>query len=150
MTDCKYFTPEIRCYQDGRVERFFRKKRWTLVANTANHKDGYNYIGVDGKMVFRHRIIGFCFHGLNIDDPTEIMDHINRDRLDNSAGNLRVVTQQQNLFNTGARGYFWNKTKGKWQGQIYTDGRQIYLGLFIEEADARQAYLDAKAIHHVI
>ena len=156
MIDLVYFTEDVRCYKDGSVERLFKrnsrwgKKGWNVVSNTANSGDGYNRIEVDGKWLRRNRMIAFCFLGLNIDDLSKIVDHINRDTIDNSADNLRVVTNQQNGFNTNAKGYCWNKSRGKWQAQIGVDGRNIHLGLFDNEEDAHQAYLDAKAIYHVI
>ena len=152
MIDCVYFTEHVRCYLDGRVERIHKqrgKKGWNVVANIANIR-GYNQIRVDGKQVTRHRMIAYCFHGLNIDDPTEHVDHINHDTLDNSAANLRVVTHQQNMFNREAKGYTWRKDECKWQASIKIDRRNINLGYFDNEEDAHQAYLDAKAIYHVI
>ena len=128
----------------------YGKKGWNVVANTANDGHSYNSIRVGDKKVKRHRMIAFCFHGLDIDDLTEIVDHINRDTIDNSADNLRVVTKQQNGFNTNAKGYYWHKASGKWEAKIRIDGRKIYLGRFDNEEEAHQAYLDAKAIHHVI
>lgn len=149
MIDLVYFTPEVRCYRDGRVERLFKRKGWRLVPNIDNDK-GYNRIEVDGKKVRRHRMIAYCFHGLDIDDLTQKVDHISRDRGENTADNLRVVTQQQNQFNRGAKGYFWDKSRGNWRAYINIDGRRIHLGRFDSDEDAHQAYLTAKTIHHII
>jgi hypothetical protein len=153
MIDCVYFTEHVRCYRDGRVERIHKQcktPKWNVVPNKANNGGGYNLVVIGDKRIYRHRIIAFCFHGLDIDDLTQKVDHINRDTIDNSAENLRIVTAQQNQFNRGAKGYWWRKDAGKWEAKIRANGRQISLGVFVEEADARQAYLDAKAIHHVI
>ena len=149
MIDLIYFTPEIRCYRDGKVERFSYKK-WRLVANMAPKGHDYNEIGVNGKMKRRHRVIACCFLGLDIDNPLEIVDHEDRDKLNNAANNLRIVTGQQNNFNRGAKGFCWVKSRGKWQASIKINGKNIYLGLFNNEADASKAYQDAKLIHHVI
>ena len=156
MIDLIYFSPEIRCYKDGRVERLNkggnhcgRKGVWKFVDNIDN-SCGYNRIRINKKMTFRHRIIASCFLGLDIDDPTEIPDHIDRDKLNNSANNLRIVTGQQNTFNTNAKGYYWNKANGKWMASIQINGERIYLGQFDNEADASKAYQDAKLIYHVI
>jgi hypothetical protein len=148
MIDCIYFTPEIRCYRDGSVERFSYKK-WKIVENTADCK-GYNTIKINKKKIKRHRIIAYCFLRLNIDDPTEIPDHIDRNPLNNDVNNLRVVTNQENQFNTNARGYYWNKAKGKYKAQIKINGKNIHLGYFDDETDASKAYQDAKLIHHII
>lgn len=153
MIDLVYFTEHIRCYRDGSVERMdkrCKKPTWRLVPNTINHSAGYNHIDVNGKNVFRHRIIGFCFNGLNIDDSREKVDHISRDRVENTADNLRVVTNQENGFNTNAKGCYWIKTSRKWRARICINGSSINLGLFDREEDAHQAYLTAKTIHHII
>jgi hypothetical protein len=146
--DLIYFTPEIRCCRVGRVERLFRGS-WQIIANTDNH-GGYNRIKINGKMIYRHRIIAFCFLGLNIDDPSEIVDHEDRDKLNNAVNNLRIVTNQQNQFNRNAKGYCWHKASSKWKAQIKINGVLLHLGLFDNEADASKAYQDAKLIHHLI
>jgi hypothetical protein len=62
-----------------------------------------------------------------------------------------LVTPQQNLFNNHkALGYCWHKQKNKWMAQIQLDGRHINLGYFVNEEDARNAYLDAKLKYHKI
>ena len=76
------------------------------------------------------------------------VDHINRNPLDNRIENLRVLTNQQNQFNTKAKGYCWSKKANKWHAQITVNDKHKYLGSFTEEADARQAYLNAKELYH--
>ena len=156
MIDLIYFSPEIRCYRDGSVERLNkggnhcgRKGEWKFVNNVDNLK-GYNRVCINGKMTSRHRIIAFCFLGLDINNPTEFIDHEDRDKLNNAVNNLRIVTNQQNQFNTDAKGYYWHKKNGKWMAAIKINGETIYLGYFDNEADASKAYQDAKLIHHVI
>ena len=138
----------MRCYRDGSVERLFRKG-WKIIENTDNCK-GYNIIGVNQGRIKRHRIVAFCFLGLNIDDPTEVIDHEDRNKLNNAVNNLRIVTNQQNQFNRNARGYYWYKPLNKWKVYIGIDGKKIHLGYFDNEADASKAYQDAKLIHHLI
>ena len=81
-----------------------------------------------------------------------IVDHIDRDITNNNLSNLRMVTQQQNTFNSKSKGYTFRKDKKTkpWQGQIMKDGKQHHLGFFATEEDARQAYLTAKETMHVI
>jgi hypothetical protein len=64
--------------------------------------------------------------------------------------NLRLVNNQQNQFNTTALGYCWNKQMNKWKAQIRLDGKLKHLGYFVNEEDARNAYLNAKLIYHKI
>ena len=81
----------------------------------------------------------------------EHLDHINGIRDDNRICNLRSVTHQQNGFNRKtAKGYHWDKRGNKWKSRIKLNGKNIHLGLFEKEEDARQAYLEAKKIYHII
>jgi hypothetical protein len=74
----------------------------------------------------------------------EIVDHKNRDKLDNRKKNLRVVSSFVNALNRGSKG------KSKYKGvakhtrgwQVYAGGK--YVGLFADEITAAKAY-DASA-----
>lgn len=147
--NCIYFTPEIRCYRDGSVERLFRGLKWKIMENKDNH-NGYNTININNKMTLRHRIIAHCFLGLNIDTPIELIDHIDRNRLNNAVNNLRIVNKQQNGYNRNAKGYTWHKLRNKWRAQIKINGKNTHLGLFDNEEAASNAYQVAKLIHHII
>jgi hypothetical protein len=155
--DCVYYTPEIRCYRDGVVERLnknFKPPKWTIVENTDNHGNGYNEIGINDKNIYRHRIIAFCFLGLDdivsAKGADDCIDHINGNRLDNRVANLKITTMQGNNHNqTRAKGYCWNKRYKKYQAQIYLNKKQIHLGYYNTEEEARQAYLTAKLKYHL-
>ena len=79
-----------------------------------------------------------------------LIDHININSLDNRIENLRILTQQQNQFNSKAKGYYWYKKNNNWVAKIGINGKRIHLGYFTEEADARNAYLEAKKTYHII
>ena len=92
----------------------------------------------------------FAWYYINNECVKQI-DHINGVRDDNRISNLRNVTHQQNQHNrTTAKGYTWNKKRNKWQGKIVLNSKNIYLGLFDKEEDARAAYLKAKEKYHII
>ena len=76
------------------------------------------------------------------------IDHINKNSLDNRIENLRILTHQQNLFNTNAKGYAWYEKRNKWRSQIQINGKVKHLGYFEKEKDAKQAYLKAKEVYH--
>lgn len=78
------------------------------------------------------------------------LDHINRDRSDNRICNLRSVTRNENQFNKDIKEYSFNKKLNKFVSRIALNYKQLYLGLFDNENEARQAYLDAKEIYHTI
>jgi hypothetical protein len=91
----------------------------------------------------------FAWYWIN-KECVEQIDHINGIKDDNRICNLRAVTNQQNTFNTKSKGYHWDKNNNKWQAQIGINRKQIYLGRFEKEEDARAAYLEAKEKYHII
>lgn len=70
----------------------------------------------------------------------EEVDHLNGDRCDNRRDNLRLVTRKQNCQNQhhadGFRGTYYNKARKKWYAQVGHNGTTIYLGLFVNRAEA--------------
>jgi hypothetical protein len=127
-----------------------RSEKWTVCYGWKT-KNGYLQMKIDGKMYLCHRIIAHAFGILDIHSELMI-DHINfdktNDKTNNCIFNLRPATPQQNQFNTNAKGYCWHKNNNKWQAYIILDGKQIHLGCFDTEEEARQAYLEAKKIYH--
>lgn len=77
-------------------------------------------------------------------------DHRDRDGLNNQKHNLRIVTHQQNGFNRNAKGCYFIKRNKKWRAKIMLNSKRIHLGYFKTESEARQAYLKAKEIYHII
>ena len=84
------------------------------------------------------------------------VDHINGNRLDNRASNLRVCTHSQNQRNQTDRrtytssiykGVSWHKGTQKWASNINVDGKMEYLGIFEDERDAAIAYNNAATLH---
>lgn len=78
-----------------------------------------------------------------------VVDHINGNSLDNRRENLRIVTQQQNMFNrtklakggtSKYKGVYWNKQRGMWRAKITLDYRTRHLGYFESETEAAIAY----------
>jgi hypothetical protein len=138
--------------KNGEVYGFGRySNEMYLIENVANHSDGYNQIGCGGKLICRHRIMGYTFLGLDINNPKDQIDHIDGNRSNNSIDNLRIVNNQQNQWNQiRAKGYYWVKRANKWQAQIILNGKKIYLGCYSTESEAHTAYLKAKLIYHKI
>jgi len=103
-----------------------------------------------GKHIFMHRVVLERKLGRPI-AAGMVCDHIDGNPCNNSRSNLREVTHQQNDMNrTRAKGYYWSKAMGKWRAQIQLNGKQIHLGYFDLEEDARAAYERGKAKYHLI
>jgi hypothetical protein len=115
---------------------------------------GYLLIWIGNKKYRVHRIVYKLYNPeWDIEDGSKDnqIDHKNHNRMDNRIINLRNVTEQENCFNKKAtKGYNWHKKTKKWRAQIHLNRKNIYLGLFEKEEDARNAYLDAKKIYHII
>lgn len=80
------------------------------------------------------------------------VDHINHDALDNTKGNLRIVSNQQNQMNSTSRtgsskykGVSWNKAINKWTAHIKENGIKHHIGCFESQEEAAKAY-DTEAI----
>ena len=77
----------------------------------------------------------------------KIVDHINRNGLDNRKGNLRIVSKAINCRNHGGHsdntsgytGVSWHKGINKWQAQINSRDRFINLGYHSNIKDAIDA-----------
>ena len=82
------------------------------------------------------------------------VDHINGNGLDNRRENLRGATPSQNAMNRGVQvnntsGYKGvTEKRGKWRAQIQVQGRCVYLGTFIDAADAALAYDTTARLEH--
>lgn len=87
---------------------------------------------------------------LYYNEIVEQIDHINGVRDDNRIDNLRSVTNQKNSFNRKCKGYSFDKNYKKYRAYICVDNKTTTLGYFLNEEDARQAYIDAKKIYHII
>mgnify|MGYP003655080526 CR=1 FL=1 len=160
MIECVYYNDFIRCYRDGSVERMLKhggpygKKGDWKNCDSKLTGGGYHCIKIDNKTYQLHRIIAFCFGKLEqmeMIDLTNDIDHENGIKTDNRVENLRQVTHQQNQWNrTKAKGYTFRKRDKIWYAQIQINGKQLHLGSYDTEEEARTAYLRAKEIHHVI
>ena len=105
----------FKCFRDGRVFRIYKLCKEVLVDVKPHRVMGCKYyyevsISHKGltKKVKIHRLLGKAFLGLDIDDVTQVIDHIDRNGLNNSFENLRVTTQCDNMR---------NKKRSKWDTQ---------------------------------
>ncbi|CAH6418186.1 HNH endonuclease [uncultured virus] len=93
-----------------------------------------------------HRLIADAM-GLEIPAGCSI-DHINRNKLDNTRSNLRVATQQVQVINqglrkdnkTGFKGVSWHTRDAKWRASIKRGEKQVQLGYFNTAEEASAAY----------
>lgn len=118
------------------------KHKWSAV------KKGNNFYAVsriDGKIVSAHRFL------LNINDSKILIDHIDRDGLNNQKINLRFCNKSQNGANCRPKGtsiylgVCWNKKNKVWKSSIGFCNKNIFIGNFFDEKEAALSY-NKKAI----
>lgn len=115
--------------------------RW---CTSGKGRRAYAARGHKGKHVSMHRFLMKPPKGM-------VVDHINGNGLDNRRCNLRICTQQQNLYNSRPKGKSsrfkgpcWDKSRQKWVVLIRYEGRNHMIGRFDDEIEAARAY-DRKA-----
>lgn len=111
-------------------------------------KTFYAHRKQNGKCIIMHRIV------MKVSDNTMMIDHIDRNGLNNQKSNLRIVTHAENIRNSIVerdwhtskfKGVYLNKLTGKWMSAVRKNNFRHRLGSFENEADAAVAY-NAKAI----
>lgn len=109
----------------------------------ARRKQHVSYIGgkQKTKSIFLHKFIMKAEVG-------QIVDHINRNSLDNRKQNLRFCTISENARNKskmiGAmsiyRGVYKDINRAKWKANIRLNGKLHHIGSYLKEEDAAIAY----------
>jgi hypothetical protein len=97
-----------------------------------------------------HRLILERVLGRKLESHEQV-DHVNRDSLDNTRGNLRLATQSENNVNMCKIKTFKgdlpssqykgvSRHNNGYMANIYKNGNRIYLGQFDSEIEAAKAY----------
>ena len=100
---------------------------------------------VDGEFIRLHRFI----MKLGKDDNNLVVDHIQtglESRANNCKSNLRICSNQENLWNNNAKGYT-KLPNGNYQAYIKMDGKYINLGCYETEEHARAVRIMAEKEH---
>lgn len=109
-----------------------------------NNGKGYLKVGINKKYYAIHRLM-FLYHNGYL---PKIVDHIDRNPLNNYPSNLREATAQQNALNRGIRsdnkstykGVSFHKQTNKWQAEIQINGKAKYLGIYDTKEKAAIIY----------
>ena len=87
-------------YKEGKLHWKESPSRNVKDGDIAGHfgKRRYAQIRINGKYYLKHRLVYLYHHGHLPPEPL-VIDHINRNRFDNTIENLRAVTKSENQRN---------------------------------------------------
>lgn len=128
-----------------------RVKKGEIAGSKTSH--GYVQIRLLNKIYLAHRLAWLYVYG---ELPTFLIDHQNRNKLDNKISNLRLATKSQNAQNaktpvtnkSGHKGVSWCNKEKKWRSCIKINQKFISLGYFSEIEKASAAYQQASRELH--
>jgi hypothetical protein len=117
-----------------------------IVAGWDDH--GYRRVSIDGIKYYVHRLIWFYQTG----EWTDLVDHADRNSLNNRWNNLRPATDSQSIANRGMnrtnivgfRGVRLKSDHGRrkpYEARIMIDGKAKHLGYFHTAEQAHEAYV---------
>jgi hypothetical protein len=126
--------------------------RWAGRCAFSQNGEGYLTGKILGRKVKAHRIAWAMHYG---SWPQGEVDHIDGDRSNNAAQNLRVVSPRQNSRNrgvtgrntSGVLGVIWRQKCNKWEASITLNRKPKHLGMFANFDDAVAARKSAEAAH---
>jgi len=103
-----------------------------------------------GDISIQHIILGIK------PDRKRMVDHRDRNKLNNRKFNFRVCTNTENTRNrtkpktntSGYKGIFWRKERKRWVVRISANKKEIYIGYFKDKIEAAMAYNRAAIKHH--
>lgn len=106
--------------------------------------DGYVVIKICKKPYMAHRLAWLFIHG---EWPASFIDHINLNRSDNRAINLRLATNSENMMNqskradnsSGVKGVDWHSRTKKWRARCMVSGVRHTVGMFNSKREAEKS-----------
>lgn len=153
---------EKQCISAEKLLELFRysegKLFWKIDSKFRSNKEseagyrsscGYCYITIDCVKYKRSRLIWALHYGW----PPQnfLVDHINRNKLDDKIENLRLVDVAQNRWNSNnIKGYTYEQSRRKYKVTIMVRGKRLLIGRYDTEEEAKAAYNSAKLKYHQI
>ena len=124
--------------------------RTNKLLKPATCRNGYAYVVLSNNTIKKtstvHQLVAVAFLNHIPNGHKLVVDHINLNKTDNRAENLRIISNRENsnrdnrIFSSKYIGVSWHKKANKWVASIEIDRKRIYLGLFETEIDAHNAY----------
>lgn len=131
---------------DDEDYEFLSQWKWHISHGYALRSDLSSY---PKKTISMHRVITGT-------TGNQLVDHIDRNGLNNQKSNLRIVTRTQNGMNRKShsgssskyKGVSWYKAGKKWEAFITYNKKRKFLGRFKSEIEAAEAYNIAATKFH--
>lgn len=100
---------------------------------------GYLTVRIDRSDYRVHRIIWALTH--RRDPGHALVDHVDRNKLNNHPSNLRLLSKQLNALNAKPRrdepkGVYWHKRDQRWMAKGRVNCKHVHLGSFRSKEDA--------------
>lgn len=128
---------------DEEDKGLFESRNWHLVPARQLSEKYYVSTSINGKTVYLHRLIMSAQKG-------QLVDHINKNTLDCTRENLRILTPSENRINSTVRAnkkhllpigvYYKGRRIKRFAAAVNIDGKKVWLGYFSTEHEASQAY----------
>lgn len=152
---------EIKGFEDyeisncGKIRRIKNSKLLKLYLNNTGYLQLTLY---KNKVPFKkkvHKLVAENFLEHIPSGMSEVVDHIDGNRLNNHVNNLRITTQRINnlearkrnatkrKFSSKCRGVSFYQSSQKWIAAVYVNGEKRYLGAFATEKEACEEYSKA-------
>lgn len=106
-------------------------------------KEGYRCVNIEGRQYKTHRLIFLMFNGY----LPPLVDHIDRNKLNNKIDNLREATKSENAINSerwDKGGASFKSDRGKWRAYIRENNKQKFLGYYNSRQEAMETVQKAK------
>lgn len=131
--------------EDGAVFAI-KGDRWMSQLFDGRYYFVWIWIAKKRKKSYIHRMLCNAFIEKE-DDQCNQVDHIDRNKLNNSLSNLRWVTSSQNSMNSSPisksssfRSVYYSIEKKKWASKIKVNKKETFLGYYDNEEDAAMAF----------
>jgi hypothetical protein len=139
-------------YQVSNIGRVRNTATGHIMTNQMSHKGYYRTRLSKDKHITEyeiHRLVAQEFVPKPNVEHKLVVDHIDRNKLNNQVSNLRYVSYSQNHVNSSKRsrittskykGVSWDAKSKKWRAKLVKDRQDLYLGAYDNEVDAAKAY----------
>lgn len=135
---------------DDEDYEFLNKFKWCATVNKAGNWYAVRYSNGISKPIKMHRFI------MDAEGRWNLVDHKDRDSLNNQKNNLRFCTHSQNMRNRASQknssskylGVGWHIVRRRWVASIRINGKKTILGRFKDEKDAAVEYNKVALKYH--